>query len=575
MNDSNAVRLANVGVLAVGAALATFGCAGGRTHGLPDAGRRAEDAAALGDSAIDPLRDGATSDDATSDDGGVRVEGDASTNDGGALPYPERDPMRLKEVQPDFWSYDDVAGNNAGGVAMNLVWSSWEPSVSAAPCSDAQTEYDGHCFTVDASVDAAIAEWSSRGLAVTAVVYGVPAWARAGNTGCSPVAAGFEIFCSPDDADDYGRFAGMLARRYDGRHGHGRVADFVIHNEVNSNDWFDVGCGSGTTCDVATWVQTYADDWNAAYDAIVREQPTARAYVSFQHDFASSLDAPSASSPLVSVQTFLTRFVPLVGARPWRIAYHPYAPDLFSPTFGAEDWPRVTYGNLGVLLGWLHAQYPASPHAWQVHLTESGINSSSPQSDEARQAAAICDGFRNVLGTPGIEAYVYHRLRDNAAEGGLALGLVREDGTYKPSWSTWALANRDDLTPPQLSCGFEDLPYTRLTRSYSATRGHWASSRIAPSGFIAETSWRLLRAEAPGTVMLYACFAGTHSLLTRDPGCEGLRPEGPVGYAYVSTDVGRVALHRCRVGDGIDHFVSTDAACEGQTYESTLGYVTP
>lgn len=495
--------------------------------------------------------------------------------DGGPLPYPTRDPMRLKEIQPDFWSYDDVSGNNAGGVSMNLVWASWEPSVSAPPCSAAQTEYDGHCFTVDATVDDAIAEWSRRGLAVTAIVYGVPAWAHAANVNCSPAAAGFEIFCSPDHASDYGRFAGMLAQRYDGRHGRGRVADFVIHNEVNSNDWFDVGCGAGRACDVASWVQTYADSYVAAYDAIAREQSTARAYVSFEHDFASSLDAPGASSPLLSVQTFLTRLVPLLGAREWRIAYHPYAPNLFSPTFGADDWPLVTYGNIGVLLGWLHAQFPSSAHAWQVHLTESGISSAAPQSDEARQAQAVCDGFRNILGTPGIDAYVYHRLRDNPAEGGLQLGLVRADGTYKPAWSTWALANRSDLSPPMLSCGFENLPYTVLTRSYSASRGHWVSSRIAPSGFTAEQHWRLLRAEEAGTTLLFSCVAGTHSFLTRDPGCEGQRPEGPVGYAYDAPAAGRVALHRCRVDAGTDHFVSTDMGCEGQTYESTLGYAVP
>jgi hypothetical protein len=36
-----------------------------------------------------------------------------------------------------------------------------------------------------------------------------------------------------------------------------------------------------------------------------------------------------------------------------------------------------------------------------------------------------------------------------------------------------------------------------------------------------------------------------------------------------------VALYRCLAGGGADHFISTDAACEGQTTESLLGYALP
>jgi hypothetical protein len=259
------------------------------------------------------------------------------------------------------------------------------------------------------------------------------------------------------------------------------------------------------------------------------------------------------------------------------VAFHPYPPDLLKPQFSPDDFPRVTYGNIGTLVGWLRKTFPATPSAWVVQLTESGVNSLGPGSSPQAQADGVCKSLRNVLGTPGIESYIYHRMKDHPDEtvSGLGVGLRDATGAAKPAWSVWALANRNDLSPPQLSCGFEELPYVRLTRSKHPQRGHWASSRLAPPGFVQEQSWRLLRNEAPGTKWLYECRVGEHNLLTPDPGCEGLQPLGPVGAIWTSPAPGTVALYRCRVGAGKDHFVSPAANCEGQIVESLLGYGMP
>lgn len=484
--------------------------------------------------------------------------------------YPVR--KSIKSLQPDFQDRAQIIGNEVHGVAMNLVWAEWQPQQSKS-CGANQVQYDGYCFNKNQAIIDAIREYTNHGVVVTAVVYGVPDWARRDCVNPKKRVVQAPMFCAPVDgkASDYGRFAGFVANFFNGEKGNGRVADFVIHNEVNSYMWFNIGC-SDTNCNLNTWTRVYADSYNAAYDYIKKEQKNAKVLISFDHYFGATKDIS------YRADNFLKTLVPKLGNRDWMLAFHSYPPDLASPEFGANDYNNhgiISFGNIGVLAGWLRQHYPNDPHAWEIQLTENGINGVGA-SMQQRQQAQLCQAFRNVLGTPGITSFVYHRLVDHPDEvaGGLGCGLWNEDRSPKPAWTTFALANRKGVGAGWPSCGFDILPYVPLMRGYNGK--HWVTSRQFPSGVKVEQTWHILREQAPNTQLVYECRVGgpngDHTLISTSANCENQFNMGPMGYVYKTQVAGTSPIYRCYIATTGDHFISSDPNCEGQKEESLIGY---
>lgn len=478
------------------------------------------------------------------------------------LPYPPFNTHNIKSIGPNGWpNRDQLVNASVGDVIFNQLWSTWQPTPNLSLREPNTFEYGGMVWRIDPVREKQIRWYSSRGINTTVVLYATPEWARRSNTSkVDNVPLIHPHFIAPDDPADFARFAGMIAKRYNGANGNGRVVNFIIQNEVNAIDWFNPGCGKDDQpCEINDRIQTYANIFNQAYDRIKSEQPEAKVFMSFDHHFG---DAFNDQPRFASAQQFIDRLDPLVSPREWRLAFHSYPDNLFEPRFGPNDLPKVTFGNLGVLAGWLRQRFPDKPHAWEIHLTENGINASSQGSSEPAQNQMLPVATRNVLGTPGINNFVYHRIKDHANEGTFQPGLHDISGRAKPAWATWTSNNLYQNNPPQLNHGYEDLPYTRLVRYVKTGVGHWSSTRQPPEGFTAEASFLLLREQLPNTTMLYECHVPSKNTtrITRNVSCGGNTNFGPVGYSFNFNDLAgsRQGLFSIETADG-NHVLSNNS----------------
>jgi len=220
--------------------------------------------------------------------------------------------------------------------------------------------------------------------------------------------------------------------------------------------------------------------------------------------------------------------------------------------------------------------YPTTPSAHKIYLTENGINSLSPNSDQTKQNDQLCTAFQNILSTPNIDLFIYHRLKDHPEETrfGLGLGLIDTSNQYKRAWSLWALANRFDITPSKLSCGFEDLPYVILKRGIHPVDGHLSTTRPLPNGYKLERTWKLFREYQSNTKLIFECVRSNdkRNFPSVQQNCENQEAWGPLGYIYINqaANLNAAAIYRCRSGS--NYFISPDSKCENAINEGLLGY---
>jgi hypothetical protein len=235
---------------------------------------------------------------------------------------------------------------------------------------------------------------------------------------------------------------------------HGRVAGYIMGNEVNSHWWW-ANMGKVTMTE-------FADDYlrtvRLAHEAVRKQSSWARVYLSLEHHWNVRYDTKSERTSFAGREfvDYFARRAREAGDFDWHIAFHPYPENLFEPRFWRDKsattnvltTPRITFKNIELLPAYLRRAellYRGQPR--RIILSEQGFHTPKGTNGEIIQAAAYCYAYKKIEMLDGIDSFILHRHVDHKDEGGLLLGLrsltpnAAESRPKKKSWEVFRAAD--------------------------------------------------------------------------------------------------------------------------------------
>ena len=217
----------------------------------------------------------------------------------------------------------------------------------------------------------------------------------------------------------------------------GRVAGYIVGNEVNSHWWW----ANMGPVRMEEFADTYLAAMRLVHRAVRSQSSWGRVYMSLEHHWTIRYPAGDEQQafPGREFVDYFARRAREEGDFDWHLAYHPYPENLFEPRWWndrsalpTEVTPRITFKNLEVLTEYLQREdllYNGEPR--RVILSEQGFHTPNSPDGETVQAAAYCAAYKRVEQLAGIDAFILHRHIDHPHEGGLLLGLRRRSSDGK------------------------------------------------------------------------------------------------------------------------------------------------
>ncbi|MGN0202424.1 MAG: DUF5722 domain-containing protein [Candidatus Cryptobacteroides sp.] len=389
----------------------------------------------------------------------VKVDGDKHILDSHGRYADDVEPVTSPEALPlknkkgiaagdHTYYFNDLAEMNCGSNTMNVVLD------NIMPGKGSDYTFGGISYKVGdgkSYVDRIVSSVKDMRLIVSAIIL-----CPTGGVFTDPeCAGGYYSMPNITTAEAFNHYAAALsymASRYNDIDIHGRICNWIMHNEVDAGTtWTNMGDQPMTR-----YLDRYVKSMRICYNIVRQYDQNAAILASYTHSWTGKED--------YSPKEMLEKTVEFSNAEGdfwWGVAYHPYPQSLTVPSLWSNDKQAtysmdtkfITFKNLEVLDKWM--KLPENLYKGEkkriCFLSENGTNSPSySDTDLALQAAGGCWAWKKVKNLDGIDAIQWHNWADNKAEFGLRIGLRSfEDSGFqnldrKPVWYVWKAAGTND-----------------------------------------------------------------------------------------------------------------------------------
>ena len=228
--------------------------------------------------------------------------------------------------------------------------------------------------------------------------------------------------------------ASFLAKRYNGKNGHGKITNWVVGNEINNQYWNYMG-----DLDVSAYTSKFQRAFRVFYTAMKSVSANDNVMFSLDHYWNMFPEAaPVGKYKGKDILLAFHNYEEAEGYMDYGLALHPYPYPIYSPNFWNDDTsgrvndtmdsPIVNFKNLHVITDFMQmdSMKNRKGQVRKIFLTEEGFSSIEKGADKStEQAAAVAYSYFIVDNNPYISAYLMSRQEDNEDETkhGLAFGL--------------------------------------------------------------------------------------------------------------------------------------------------------